>query len=75
MAGEELVTVTAELIEAGRSERGGWSKAQLALLGVPWPPPAGWKEVVVGRAIPRPDAKRFLQLCGGGSPSGGPSLF
>jgi hypothetical protein len=75
MAGEELVTVTAELIDAGRSERGGWSKAQLALLKVPWPPPAGWKVAVVGSVIPKPDADRFVQLRGRGLPGGEPSLF
>jgi hypothetical protein len=71
----ELVTVTAELIAAGRSERGGWSKAQLALLGVPWPPPAGWKAEVIGRAISKPDADRFVQLRGGELPAAEPSLF
>jgi hypothetical protein len=71
----DVIAVTAELIEAGRSERGGWSKAQLALLGVVWPPPAGWKRVVIGRSIPQADAERFVQLRGGGRPGGGPSLF
>lgn len=73
--GEELVRVTAELIEAGRSERGGWSKVQLALLGVSWPPLPGWKREVVGGSIPQADAERFVQLRGRSPPSGGPSLF
>ena len=36
--------LTAEEIEAGRSPRGGWTRAQLAAWGVPWPPPKGWQQ-------------------------------
>ena len=68
---DEFVRVTADLIEAGRSERGGWSKAQFALLGVPWPPPAGWKVGMIGRTIPRSDAERFVSLRPGSALSGG----
>lgn len=35
-----------ERIEALRSPRGGWTKAALAELGVPWPPPKGWKKAL-----------------------------
>ena len=35
--------LTAEEIEAGRSPRGGWTRATLAGWGVPWPPPKGWR--------------------------------
>jgi hypothetical protein len=71
---DRFVRVTADLIQAGRSERGGWSKVQLAILGVSWPPPAGWKSEVIGRVIPRTEADRFVRLRDGGSQSG-PSLF
>ena len=37
-----LPRVTREEIEAGRSPAGGFTRAQLAAWGVPWPPPAGW---------------------------------
>lgn len=73
--GEELVAVTTELIEAGQSDRGGWSKAQLALLGVSWPPPPGWKGEVIGRLVPQADAERFVQLRGGRPAGDGQSLF
>jgi hypothetical protein len=42
-------------IEAGKSPRGGWTKKQLALWGVPWPPPHGWKQALMQKAK---DAKR-----------------
>lgn len=57
-----LVPITAELIEAGRSERGGWSKRQLACLGVIWPPPSGWRAATVGRLIRQAEADTFLAL-------------
>ncbi len=33
-----------EEVEAARSPKGGYSRAQLAAWGVPWPPPKGWKD-------------------------------
>jgi hypothetical protein len=33
---------------AGRSPAGGWTKKQLAIWGVPWPPPKGWKRKLTG---------------------------
>ena len=34
--------LTPEEVEAGRSPAGGFTRAQLAAWGVPWPPPSGW---------------------------------
>ena len=45
----------------GRSERGGWTKDQLALLGVTWPPEAGWIYRVMGDQITEEAARAFLQ--------------
>jgi len=42
--------VTAEQIEAARTPNGGWTKAQLAEWGVPWPPPKGWKRALTDGA-------------------------
>jgi hypothetical protein len=43
------VTLTEAQIEAGRSAEGGWTRAQLAKWGVPWPPPKGWRARLTGR--------------------------
>jgi broad specificity polyphosphatase/5'/3'-nucleotidase SurE len=32
------------LVESLKTSNGGWTKESLALLGVPWPPPRGWKK-------------------------------
>lgn len=53
--------ITSELIEEGKSEKGGWTKFQLSLLGVQWPPQKGWKEIVIGRRIAIEHARQFLQ--------------
>ena len=70
-AGWVPVRVTSELLAAGRSARGGWSAMQLALVGVPWPPPAGWQATAIGRLIPRDSAERFVALRGGPPPDSG----
>jgi hypothetical protein len=45
--------LTREEIEAARSPQGGWSRAQLAKWGVPWPPPKGWRNALLsGEPIP-----------------------
>ncbi len=38
---------TAEEIEAARTTRGGWTRAQLAEWDVDWPPPKGWKAALL----------------------------
>lgn len=56
------IRITAELVAMGRSARGGWTKAQLELLGVTWPPDKGWKERVIGVEIGVAIMKRFIDL-------------
>lgn len=41
-------TITAETIERLRTPQGGWTRADLALMGVEWPPPSGWYKQTVG---------------------------
>jgi hypothetical protein len=38
---------TRKEIHAARSGRGGWTRAQLGVWGVPWPPPKGWIDTLV----------------------------
>lgn len=60
MPAHELVTF--ELIDAGESGNGGWSKAQLECLGLNWPPVKGWQNRIVGKAISIQDRDKFLSL-------------
>lgn len=66
---DETVVVTHDLLKAGKSDRGGWSKLQLMCTGIPWPPPKGWKKSAVGHSISQSDADRFLQLRNGSKPA------
>ncbi|WP_406089485.1 sigma factor-like helix-turn-helix DNA-binding protein [Streptomyces sp. NBC_01013] len=38
-----------EDIELARTPAGGWTREQLAVWGVPWPPPKGWKKHLITR--------------------------
>jgi hypothetical protein len=57
-----MTVITEEFLALGRSTAGGWTKAQLALLGVPWPPIAGWKATILGQGIT--DAAAFAFVAG-----------
>lgn len=39
-----------DLIEMNRTPNGGWTKDFLASIGVPWPPPKGWRSRLEGDA-------------------------
>lgn len=58
------VIVTNELVRQGQSERGGWNREQLRILGVKWPPKKGWRSRVLGRRISEEDRDRFLAIRG-----------
>lgn len=56
----ENLKLTAEVIDAAKSEKGGWTKAVLAQWGVGWPPPKGWRELLIaGQPIPQPGVNGF----------------
>lgn len=51
--------LTKEYILSHRTARGGFTKAQLAVLGVTWPPARGWLSRVVGSELSSKDRARF----------------
>ncbi len=60
------VRITEALIISGRSSGGGWTRAQLEIIGVPWPPSHGWIHRALGRSIPKEQAAEFVALTGTG---------
>lgn len=54
--------LTRELINKGESSNGGWSKKQLALLGIDWPPEPGWPLRLEGVEIPDADYAEFVRI-------------
>jgi ribonuclease HI len=43
-----LARVTLAEIEAAKSPKGGWTRAQLHAWGIAWPPTSGWKSLLTG---------------------------
>lgn len=54
------IVLTAELIEAGVSSKGGYNAVQLKALGIDWPPPKGWKKSVIGTTIDYKNYETFI---------------
>ncbi len=48
---------THEEIEAAKTPKGGWTKAQLAAWGVSWPPEKGWRQRITTGG---PKRRKFL---------------
>ena len=62
-----MVTLTREFIFKGASaRRRGWNRAQLAAIGVAWPPVKGWLSRMIGQQIDDEQAQRFTALRGSG---------
>lgn len=51
----ETITLTRENLHALSSTKDGFKAAQLAALGVPWPPRKGWLSALIGKKIPVSD--------------------
>jgi len=48
---EATIELTEDIIEAARTPNGGFTKSQLAAVGIAWPPPEDWIEEKVGTKI------------------------
>ncbi len=59
-----MPVITEHDLNSGKSKRGGWSRKQLALLGVAWPPAKGWKESLLGKTVSERNLRRFLEFNG-----------
>lgn len=47
--------ISAEEIDAAKTTKGGWDRATLAAWGIGWPPPKGWRQMLIdGAPIPEP---------------------
>lgn len=54
-----MFTVTADWIKACCSVRGGYTRDQLAAVGVSWPPQKGWPRLLVGRQLTEEQRQQF----------------
>ncbi len=51
--------VTKKFLLDNRTSSKGWTKAQFVVLGLPFPPRAGWMALVKGRVLTEQEAKLF----------------
>ena len=59
---EEYVILTHEMILAARTPNGGFTKKQLAAIGIEWPPQKGWTKDVIGKQITRHQLEIFSRI-------------
>ena len=59
---EELVCLSEEDFDSAISSRGGFSREQLGILGVSFPPKKGWKKKLVGSMVCPFDRDAFIAL-------------
>jgi len=55
------VVVTQEIIQSGKSSKGGWSKAQCELFGI-GRLYKGWIRDIIGSDFPQVDVEKFVKL-------------
>lgn len=62
MSEEIQITLTSDLIHHGATAHDGFKKAQLAVLGVAWPPKKGWLSGLIGTKVSMVTYNRFIAL-------------
>lgn len=59
---EEMVELTYDIIEAAKTPNGGYTKSQLAAIGISWPRPNDWIEQVLGKRITKKQLSDFKRI-------------
>jgi hypothetical protein len=60
-----MFRITRSWLDANsRTGKSGWNKRQLALIGIDWPPAAGWMHRVCGTELDENKKKEFEDLAG-----------
>lgn len=59
-----MIAVDKKFIMKYRTARGAWTRAQLNIIGVSWPPAQGWIARVTGKQITESEAEEFKRLSG-----------
>lgn len=55
-----MITLTEQLIKNAQTYNKGWTRKQLEVIGVSWPPRAGWIKTVCGIQI---SEKQYNDFC------------
>lgn len=54
------VTISPSMLASAKTEAGGYTRAQLEVLGVTWPPTKGWPSALIGKEVEQEIWDRFL---------------
>lgn len=54
--------ITSSFIDKNKTKNGGWTKRQLEILGVSWPPQKGWKSKTLGLILTDFEVKEFQNI-------------
>ena len=57
-----MTKITREILELAKSDLGGYSDKQFALVGISRPIPKGWRKKVVGQEFPDASVTEFIAL-------------
>lgn len=57
-----MTKITREILELAKSDLGGYSDKQFALVGIYRPIPKGWRKKVVGQEFPDESVTEFITL-------------
>lgn len=55
------LTITPDMIASAKTKAGGYTRAQLDVFNVAWPPPPGWSRFLIGREVEQEQFDRFVQ--------------
>lgn len=56
------MVITDEWIGLNATGKASWTREQLRLAGVAWPPQKGWRRWSIGRSIPDVNARAFERI-------------
>lgn len=54
------VIITPEILETAKTKAGGYTRAQLAIIGIDWPPPKGWAKQLHGQELDKELIDQFI---------------
>ena len=59
-SGKSVMLLTRDFLKSNCTSKGGYTKYQLELIGVSWPPAKGWPKQVIGKEISEETAQKFV---------------
>lgn len=55
------VTITPAMLASAKTDAGGYTRAQMDVFGVDWPPPKGWPSFLIGQVVEKEKFDQFME--------------